>query len=99
MGGRYHIKDSIDQLPDSSADAYDLFHIRKYEQLILVCLYLAQSEAEEALCLLEALQPKFVKIGRMPQVIEIKILRALALDVLGKMDEALAEAGKCLDAG
>ncbi len=93
---RYHIKDSIDQLSDSSADAYNLLHIRKYEQLILARLYLAQSEAEEALCLLEALQPKFVNIGRMPQVIEIKILRALALDVLGKMDEALAELGRAL---
>jgi tetratricopeptide (TPR) repeat protein len=67
-----HIKESIDQLPDSGADAYNLFHRRKYEQLILARLYLAQHLPDEALHLLETLLPKFEKIGRMPQVIGIR---------------------------
>ena len=93
---RFQIKESIVQPPDSVAEAYNLIHIRKYEQIILARLHLAQNKPGEALCLLEALQPKFEKIGRMVQVIEIKILQALALNALGKMDEALAELGGAL---
>jgi LuxR family maltose regulon positive regulatory protein len=88
---RCNIKESIDILPSSGAEAYNIFHMRKYEQLILARLYLAQNEPAEALCLLETLLPKFEKIGRMVQVIEIKILRSLAWQALGRMDEALAE--------
>ena len=93
---RYKIKESIDVLPATGVEAFNLFHMRKYEQLILARLYLAQNEPAEALCLLEALLPKFEKIGRMVQVIEIRILRSLAWQALGRMDEALAEFGHAL---
>jgi len=88
---KYHIKDSIEKISASGAEAYNLFHIRKYEQLILTRLYLKQNEPEEALRLLDTLLPKFEKIGRMVQVIEIHILRSLAWQALGRMDKALAE--------
>jgi LuxR family transcriptional regulator, maltose regulon positive regulatory protein len=87
----FHVSDSIETITESGAEAYNLFHIRKYEQLILVRLYLAQDEPDEALRLLESLLPKFEKIGRMVQVIEIKILCARALHALGRNDEALSE--------
>jgi len=93
---RFNIKESIVQLPASGAEAYNILHIRKYEQLVLARLYLAQHEPGEALQTLEALLPKFGNIGRMVQVIEIHILRSLAWQALGKMDEALSEMREAL---
>ncbi len=87
----FQVNEFIDELKASGAEAYNLFHIRKYEQLILSRLYLAQNQPEQALGLLETLLPKFEKIGRMVQVIEIKILRARALYAFMKMDAALEE--------
>jgi LuxR family maltose regulon positive regulatory protein len=92
----FNIREPGDQLPESSAEAYHVFRIRKYEQLILARLYLAQDQPAEALQLLDALRPKFEKIDRMVQVIEILVLRARALNALGRLDEGLAALANAL---
>ena len=88
---KFHIEETFDELPASGAQAYNLFHMRKYEQLILARLYLAQNEPGKALRLLETLLPKFEKIGRQVQVIEIHILQAIAWQASNRLNEAKAE--------
>lgn len=88
---KFHIEEPFDELPASGAQAYNLFHMRKYEQLILVRLYLAQNEPEKALRLLETLLPKFEKIGRQVQVVEIHILKAIAWQAANRLNEAKSE--------
>jgi LuxR family maltose regulon positive regulatory protein len=88
---KFHIEESFDELPASGAQAYNLFHMRKYEQLILARLNLAQNEPEKALRLLETLLPKFEKIGRQVQVIEIHILQAIAWLASNRLSEATAK--------
>jgi LuxR family maltose regulon positive regulatory protein len=93
---KFRIEESVDTLPATSAQAYNLFHIRKYEQLILARLYLRQNEPEKALSLLENLLPKFTKIGRQVQVIEIHILRARAWKASGRLEKAMIELQEAL---
>lgn len=93
---KFHIEEFTDALPASDPQAYNLLHMRKYEQLILVRLYLAQKEPQRALDLLERLQPKFAKIGRQAQVIEIHILRAIAWQALNQLEKALGELQEAL---
>jgi LuxR family maltose regulon positive regulatory protein len=69
----------------------DLFcaHLFKYEQIVLARLLIAQDRPQEALSLLDPLLRSMSEIGRVDLMIEIQILRALAVQRQGDTGAAL----------
>jgi LuxR family maltose regulon positive regulatory protein len=65
-------------------------HIRKYEQLLQVRVLLARDQSEAALTSLETLLRMMEQQERHDIIIEIQILKALAIQARGDTDEALA---------
>ncbi|MEJ2596977.1 MAG: tetratricopeptide repeat protein [Anaerolineales bacterium] len=86
----------IDKTNLSESQAYAYAHVRKYEQIILARLRLAQGRIGEALELLEALFPQVEKIGRVGLMIEILALKAIAFYKQGKRQAALSVLDKAL---
>jgi LuxR family maltose regulon positive regulatory protein len=72
-------------------------HMRKYEYPILARFYLAQNHPEQALEFMNALLPHVQVARRMGLVIETLILRALALQALGRRSEALTTLTEALE--
>ena len=64
-------------------------YLREFEDLTLARVLLTGNEVDEALALLDSLLSSAEAAGRLGGVIEIQALRALALQALGKQDEAL----------
>lgn len=63
-------------------------YLREFEDLTLVRVLLAQDKLSGALALLDALLPPAETAGRMGTMIEISVLRALALQGLADVDKA-----------
>jgi len=63
-------------------------HLRKYEQVAHARAFLAQENAQAALAVLDAIRPEMIRQDRVMLVIEIELLRALALQKLGDTEEA-----------
>jgi LuxR family maltose regulon positive regulatory protein len=72
------------------------YHLRKYEHLVLARLLMAQNRPDEALALLEPLLPRMEEQGRTGIVIEIQMLRALALQAQGDVAQAMAALERAL---
>ena len=68
------------------ADAGTLSPARlvKYEYLVLARLYLAQNQPERALALMERVEPFFEQAGRHGTLLEVRLLRSLALQAQGQ---------------
>jgi LuxR family maltose regulon positive regulatory protein len=64
-------------------------YLREFEDVTLARVLLTGNEVDEALALLDSLLSSAEAAGRQGGVIEIQALRALALQALGKQDEAL----------
>lgn len=71
-------------------------HFRKYEQLVLARLWLAQGRADDVLLLLAATEPRMRARKRSQKIIEIEILRALAYQMQGNLETALMALGRAL---
>jgi LuxR family maltose regulon positive regulatory protein len=71
--------------------AYIQEHYRKYEQVVLARLLLAQNQHRNALDLLDSILPRFERINRPWALIEISILKSMAYHALGDDTSALAE--------
>jgi LuxR family maltose regulon positive regulatory protein len=84
----------LEDLEDN--EAFISYHLRKYEHLVLARLLMAQDRPDEALALLEPLLPRMERRGRTDLVIEIQILRALALQAQGKVGPALTALERAL---
>jgi LuxR family maltose regulon positive regulatory protein len=74
-------------------------YLREFEDLTLTWVFLACGNAPEALALLDVLLRPAQEAGRTGRVIEIQALRALALQVLRKNDEAMTTLKYALDLG
>lgn len=86
----------IDKTNLSESQAYAYAHVRKYEQIILARLRLAQGRISEALELLDALFPQVEKIRRVGLMIEILALKAIAFYKQGERHAALTVLSKAL---
>jgi LuxR family maltose regulon positive regulatory protein len=86
---RRELLKEIDETLLSESERYVYAHLRKYEQLVLARLRLAQGRKEEALGLLDYLLPIVEKIPRVGMAIEIQVLRAIAFHQLGNDDQAM----------
>ena len=67
----------------------EMEYLCEFEDLTLVRVLLAQDKPSEALAVLDTLLPPAEAAGRMGTVVEILALRALALQALAQVDEAL----------
>jgi LuxR family maltose regulon positive regulatory protein len=74
----------------------DLPYVRETEFIILLRLSLAQGDHDAALRLAGRLLPQVESAGRNGRVIELLVLRALALQGRGETDAALACLGRAL---
>lgn len=81
-------------LKDSEVFAYA--HLRKYEMIALARLRLAQGQYDQALQILTKLMPEAIKMSRLGLRIEILVLQARTLALLGKMSDALSVLEKAL---
>ncbi len=82
----------------AAADGDNFFsaHLRKYEHLVLARLWIALEQSEKALTLLRSLLPKIEAQGRVDLMIEIQILKALAFQAQGALEQALTALGHAL---
>lgn len=74
-------------------------HLRKYEQLVLARLLIAQGRLDEALALLDPLLRTMERHGRLRGMIEVHNLKALALSAKGDLDQALVSLERALSLG
>jgi LuxR family maltose regulon positive regulatory protein len=65
-------------------------HMDKYERILLARLRIAQQRSSEAVSLLEPLLALTQSLRRVDLLIEVEVLRALALQQLDDQDQALA---------
>jgi LuxR family maltose regulon positive regulatory protein len=70
--------------------------LRKYEYVTLARLFIAQDQPDEALHLLDPLLPEMEHDGRLGMVIEIEMLRALALREQEQLTRALTALERAL---
>ncbi len=71
--------------------------LRKYELTVLARLLMAQGQPQTALSVLSAILPVAERQQRPALLIEIHLLRALALDALGRRQQALAALDRALE--
>jgi LuxR family maltose regulon positive regulatory protein len=88
---------SQDAFPEAAQGIYDgvgedsvASRMRKYEHLVLVRLLLAQGRSADALALLEPLSSMVEALQRIDLLIDVRILRTLALQQQGRFAEAVA---------
>ncbi len=74
-------------------------HIRKYQMILLSRILIAQKEPQRALEILDPLLKVMKRIQRMDLVLEILILKALAHQAHGDVDEALIVLKEALSLG
>jgi LuxR family maltose regulon positive regulatory protein len=88
-----------DHGPDDVQRANDPtnLHMRKYEHLALARLWLAQDRPAEALELLDAWLPEIERLRRIDLLLQVQILRALALQCLGDEPQAVAALRQALE--
>jgi LuxR family maltose regulon positive regulatory protein len=72
------------------------YHLRKYEHVVLARLLMAQDRPDEARALLEPLLPRIEQQGRIGMVIEIHVLRALALQAQSDVAQAMTALERAL---
>jgi LuxR family maltose regulon positive regulatory protein len=72
------------------------FYLCEVQQISLAWVDLARQETEQALATLEGLDEQAQAAGRLAQVIEICLLKALALQALGESAAALVPFERCL---
>jgi LuxR family maltose regulon positive regulatory protein len=82
----------------SPAQDYISEHLLKYEQIILARFYIHQGQSAEALALLDPLLDPMRSRSRIDLVINIQILRALALQAAGSEREAIHALSEALAA-
>jgi LuxR family maltose regulon positive regulatory protein len=80
----------------SQGQDYVSAHLRKYEQLVLVRLFILRRQSAQALSLLEPLLAHARRVGRIDLTIQIQILTAMACQVEGQDAEAMAALGEAL---
>jgi LuxR family maltose regulon positive regulatory protein len=89
-----------DRAPDSdqpsTSDAMFESQLRRHEEMVLARLFLRQGLNDRALDLLESLLPLAEAQGRVSNIIEIRILRALAWEDVGQVEGALGELEQAL---
>jgi LuxR family maltose regulon positive regulatory protein len=93
------IEAAPDETTGSSKTSAYIDHLWKYECLVLARLRLAQNQPEKALQLIELALPTLVRIRRVGAMIEAEEIRALALQALGKPEDALASLEQALVLG
>jgi LuxR family maltose regulon positive regulatory protein len=72
------------------------YHLRKYEHVVLARLLMAQDRPDEARALLEPLLPRIEQQGRIGMVIEIHVLRTLALQAQSDVAQAMTALERAL---
>jgi LuxR family maltose regulon positive regulatory protein len=72
------------------------YHLRKYEYLLLARVLIEQDQPDEALALLGPLLQRMEQQGRIGLVIEIQVLRALALQAQGDDAQAMTALERAL---
>ena len=65
-------------------------------QSLLARVYLKSGEFEKVLDIYEHIYPQAEKSGRLARVIELSLFKAIVLNKMGKLDDALAVFKKCL---
>ncbi len=80
---------ALETVKRQEGDASLDYHLHKYEQLVLVRLWLARHQPQQALALLDPLMAAMKQRGRDGRVIEIEALKALAFDAQGRRGQAL----------
>jgi LuxR family maltose regulon positive regulatory protein len=78
------------------ADTFVQDRMRKYEQLVLARLLIAEERPAEALALLDEVLPTVNRRGRIGRVIEIHVLKALAFQALGDEIQAMGALERAL---
>jgi LuxR family maltose regulon positive regulatory protein len=71
--------------------------LREVQQVSLARIHLAQGETEQVLVVYDTLCPIAEAAGRMARVIEMGLLKALALQALDQIEEALSVLERTLD--
>jgi LuxR family maltose regulon positive regulatory protein len=81
------------RLPDiePSQTGFTVYYLHELEQTTFAQLLIRQDRTDEALALLEPLLPVAQRQGRTGAVVEIQVLKALALHGRGGRDRAMAE--------
>ncbi|HEY70658.1 MAG TPA: hypothetical protein G4O08_08755 [Anaerolineae bacterium] len=74
-------------------------HIRKYQMILLSRILIAQKEPQRALEILDPLLKIMKRIQRMDLVLEVLVLKALAHQAHGEVDEALIVLREALSLG
>ncbi len=77
-------------------DSYLNRHLRKYEQLVLARLLIAQGQPTKALAVLDQVQAQMQQRGRIGRLIEIDALRALAFQAQGELASAVVALERAL---
>ena len=72
------------------------YHLRKYEYLVLARVLIKQDQPDKALALLEPLLPRMEQQGQIGMVIEIQVLKALALQAQGNVAQAITALERAL---
>jgi LuxR family transcriptional regulator, maltose regulon positive regulatory protein len=81
---------------EAPPEVYTSRYLRDVEGLIFARLLIRQRRPQEALAVLDNLQPSLEKQGEWAGVIEICLLQALALQGLGRTSQAVTALGKAL---
>jgi LuxR family maltose regulon positive regulatory protein len=86
----------IDAAPQQESQTSVEHRLLKYELIVLARLLIAQGRIDETLPLLESLLPMAERHNRPEMVIEIYLLRALALQAQDNLDRAMASLERAL---
>lgn len=79
----------LDEVDHEDREAFVNAHFRKYERLVLARALIRQDRPDEALALLEPLLPRMEEQRRIDLLIQVQMLRSLALQAKHDVDEAL----------
>jgi LuxR family maltose regulon positive regulatory protein len=79
-----------------ASGAHDLASIAEFQRTTAARLLVARGQAARGLATLDEMIPPAEAIGRWGSVIEMETLRAVALEGLGKREDALAALGRAL---
>ena len=80
----------------SPAEVYTSRYLRDVERLVFARLLIRQHRPQEALAVLDNLQPSLERQGQWAGMIELYLLQALTLQVLGRRGQAVTALGQAL---